>query len=120
MRRFAVELGVTMRRTLQSVCLIAALMIVPAAASAKIVKGNSSEFAKVIDGAHRDVGVYHGDVLLGLGGSVTVGADPSHHPDPNPHPHPAVPEPATWATFLLGFGLMGYALRRRRLVVAAS
>ncbi len=25
----------------------------------------------------------------------------------------AVPEPATWATFLLGFGFMGFALRRK-------
>ena len=108
-----------MRTTLPCVCLVTALMIAPAAASAKIVKG-SSDFAKVIDGAHRDVGVYHGDVVLGVGGSVTVGADPSHHPDPNPHPHPAVPEPATWATILIGFGLVGYALRRKRLVGAAS
>ncbi len=26
---------------------------------------------------------------------------------------PAVPEPATWATMMLGFGVIGYALRRR-------
>ena len=28
--------------------------------------------------------------------------------------HPAVPEPATWAMMLVGFGGMGVALRRRR------
>ena len=31
----------------------------------------------------------------------------------------AVPEPATWATFVLGFGLLGYGLRRRRATVFA-
>jgi len=31
---------------------------------------------------------------------------------------PAVPEPATWAMMFMGFGLMGYALRRRRAAVA--
>jgi hypothetical protein len=31
----------------------------------------------------------------------------------------AVPEPATWAMTLVGFGLMGSALRRRRAVLAA-
>jgi hypothetical protein len=28
-----------------------------------------------------------------------------------------LPEPATWATMLLGFGLMGFALRRTRAVL---
>jgi hypothetical protein len=27
---------------------------------------------------------------------------------------PAVPEPATWAMFLMGFGAVGYSLRSRR------
>jgi len=37
-------------------------------------------------------------------------------PVPNPHnnPPPAVPEPNTWATMLLGFGLTGWLVRRRR------
>jgi len=30
----------------------------------------------------------------------------------------AVPEPATWALMLAGFGMVGYALRRRRAAVA--
>ena len=29
-------------------------------------------------------------------------------------PPPAVPEPATWGMMLLGFGVVGYAMRRRR------
>ena len=39
-----------------------------------------------------------------------------------PPPHSALPEPGTWATFLLGFGLVGWQLRRRpnRGRVAAS
>ena len=31
----------------------------------------------------------------------------------------AVPEPATWALLLTGFGLVGFAARRRRVIVAA-
>jgi hypothetical protein len=33
--------------------------------------------------------------------------------------HAVVPEPATWAAMLLGFGLVGAALRRRRTSIAA-
>jgi len=32
----------------------------------------------------------------------------------------AVPEPATWATLVLGLGAIGYAMRRRRVRVAAA
>jgi hypothetical protein len=32
---------------------------------------------------------------------------------------PSVPEPATWAMFIGGFGLMGAAMRRRRPVCGA-
>jgi hypothetical protein len=31
----------------------------------------------------------------------------------------SVPEPSTWAMMLAGFGMMGFALRRRRLAAAA-
>ena len=31
-----------------------------------------------------------------------------------------VPEPATWAMMMMGFGLMGYSLRRRRATVAIA
>jgi hypothetical protein len=37
---------------------------------------------------------------------------PPDHPPPD-HP-PIVPEPATWASMLLGFGLTGMMIRRRR------
>ena len=37
--------------------------------------------------------------LLPLGGTVTINA---------------VPEPGTWAMMLIGFGAVGFALRRRR------
>lgn len=39
-------------------------------------------------------------------------------PPPDPDPVGDVPEPATWAMMLLGFGGMGAVLRRRRLVLA--
>lgn len=32
---------------------------------------------------------------------------------PSAHVTPAVPEPASWALMILGFGVVGYALRRR-------
>lgn len=38
--------------------------------------------------------------------------------DPPPSP-PIVPEPGTWATMLLGFGMTGWMIRRRRRKVAA-
>ena len=40
--------------------------------------------------------------------------------EPPPPPPPAVPEPGTWATMLLGFGLTGWAMRRRRRQTAAA
>ena len=30
------------------------------------------------------------------------------------HEAPAVPEPKTWATILLGFGILGFSMRRKR------
>jgi len=50
-----------------------------------------------------------GGSLFANGASVTVTA-----------PAPAaVPEPATWAAFVLGFGLLGASLRRRRAAIRA-
>ena len=44
---------------------------------------------------------------------------PPPPPPPPEQPPPAVPEPGTWATMLLGFGLTGWMMRRRRRPVAA-
>jgi hypothetical protein len=49
----------------------------------------------------------------GGGGPNTPPTPPGQQPPPPPPP-PAVPEPGTWATMLLGFGLTGWAMRRRR------
>ncbi|HPU16617.1 MAG TPA: PEPxxWA-CTERM sorting domain-containing protein [Polymorphobacter sp.] len=37
---------------------------------------------------------------------------------PGPTPTPGVPEPASWALMIAGFGMVGSALRRRRIAVA--
>jgi hypothetical protein len=43
------------------------------------------------------------------------GAGPPQQPPPGPPGQPpGLPEPSTWATMLLGFGLCGWMLRRRR------
>ena len=47
----------------------------------------------------------------GLNGGGSAIGTPTSNPPPPP---PVVPEPATWAMMLLGFGAVGYALRRRR------
>lgn len=38
----------------------------------------------------------------------------------NPPPPPSVPEPATWAMMLLGFGAIGAAMRRRKIAEALA
>ncbi|MFL6720674.1 MAG: PEPxxWA-CTERM sorting domain-containing protein [Sphingomonas sp.] len=47
----------------------------------------------------------------GTGGPASF---PTSEPREPLAPPSAVPEPGTWATMLLGFGLMGWRLRRRR------
>jgi PEP-CTERM motif len=49
----------------------------------------------------------------GLNGGGSAIGTPTSNPPPPPPP-PVVPEPATWAMMLLGFGAVGFALRRRR------
>lgn len=39
-------------------------------------------------------------------------------PPPPPPPMPAIPEPATWAMMILGFGAAGSMIRRRRAAIA--
>lgn len=53
----------------------------------------------------------------GGGGPGGGGGPPGQPPPPNqppPNQPPAVPEPSSWAMMILGFGLTGFALRRRR------
>ena len=100
-----------MRKNLSLILVGPALLIVPSIASAAVVKDDHPEFARAVVGERRDVNVAHGDALIGPGGSVTVGQVANlEHPE---HP-PAVPEPATWAMMLLGFGVVGFAMRRGR------
>mgnify|MGYP000176760204 CR=1 FL=1 len=47
----------------------------------------------------------------GGGGITTLVTPPTSTPNP---PVPGVPEPATWAMMIIGFGLLGALLRRRR------
>jgi PEP-CTERM motif len=50
----------------------------------------------------------------GGGGGCCGGGGTDNPPPPPPPPPPAVPEPGTWATMLLGFGMVGLLMRRRR------
>jgi hypothetical protein len=56
------------------------------------------------------------------GGGGGPPAPPPATPRGSPPPvdTPSVPEPGTWATMLLGFGLTGWTMRRRRRTLAAS
>lgn len=49
------------------------------------------------------------------GGGVVIVRPGGEQPSPPlvPPPAPAVPEPATWAMMLFGFGALGYTLRRK-------
>ena len=53
---------------------------------------DAGQYTLTINGENRDTGVLHG--------SITI--------------EQAVPEPATWATMLFGFGAIGFAMRRRK------
>jgi hypothetical protein len=61
------------------------------------------------------------------GGKPPPGGPPSAPPPNTPPPNtppgvppPAVPEPGTWMTMILGFGLIGWSLRRSRACALAS
>lgn len=66
-------------------------------------------------------GIITFDAPPGGGGGGPPGGDddnppvnpPPENPPENPPP-PVVPEPATWASMLLGFGVTGLVIRRRR------
>lgn len=63
-------------------------------------------FAYAGHGYYYDVGCFHCGSNPGFEGVTTAGSG-------------AVPEPASWALMVSGFGLMGAALRRRKTVVTA-
>ena len=50
----------------------------------------------------------------GGGGGGGGGGGDTETPPEQPPPPPPVPEPGTWATMLLGFGMTGWLMRRRR------
>lgn len=83
-------------------------------------------------------GIGAGPVIIGGGGGGTPGGGtgvvptptptptasptpvPTASPTPTPtEPVPAVPEPGTWLTLILGFGMVGAGLRRRRRLLLA-
>lgn len=55
----------------------------------------------------------------GGGGFVPPPVTPPGPPNPPPPPPPGVPEPATWLSMLMGFGILGSAFRRRSSRVSA-
>ena len=66
-----------------------------------------------------------GGVVTPPGGGGTPpgggGGTPPGPPDTPPDvPPPAIPEPGTWMTMILGFGLIGWSLRRDRAYAPAS
>ena len=56
----------------------------------------------------------------GGGGGPPPPPPPPSPPPPPPPPPPAIPEPETWTMMLLGFGMIGLTLRRRRAAVGSS
>jgi hypothetical protein len=51
--------------------------------------------------------------LVPIGGGSSGGTS-------NPPPVSVVPEPSTWMMMILGFGVIGFALRRRRKAARAA
>lgn len=63
-----------------------------------------------------------GGVPPGGGGGGCCGGPPNSPPEtpPNTPPPPPLPEPGTWLTMLLGFGFVGWGMRRNHQVTALS
>lgn len=73
-------------------------------------------FSYFFPGARLDqLGFYQTSPANGLLGllNITGTVDDPPPPPPPPPPGPGIPEPATWALLVAGFGLTGAALRRR-------
>lgn len=65
---------------------------------------------KFIQGGENHLGNFDGNIPFG-----------PKNPDPTDPPvTPEVPEPATWAILITGFGIVGVAMRRRRTAVAQT
>ncbi|HEX5379449.1 MAG TPA: PEPxxWA-CTERM sorting domain-containing protein [Phenylobacterium sp.] len=117
-----------------------ALMFIFAGANAQLngaadpVSGASWAYAGSYQGAaavatpYFSSSYYHADFCNGVGSNCGFGEEPwAGQPGAVSYSESlvvrnaggAVPEPATWAMMICGFGMAGAALRRRRLAVAA-
>ena len=78
--------------------------------------GNGGQLGVHLDDANfnlRHDGLFDGSLTPGLAGAATITADFTLISNP-------VPEPATWALMIGGFGMAGAALRRRRAAALAA
>lgn len=102
----------------------AALTPPPVLALAQAAPIFPAAFAPPLGGVFFSPGPGGGGPGGGTGSPGGGGGGPPAQPPPTqptpPSAPPAVPEPATWAMLILGFGVTGVAFRRRRSVIAAS
>ncbi len=80
---------------------------------------DTGTFDKVVFAENPQVGGYESDNHT-VGHFLTKGTGTSVPLSPGSFPAGAVPEPATWAMMLGGFGLVGASVRRRRSTVVAA
>ena len=80
---------------------------------------NDRPFDKVVFSEVNSGGGYESDNHT-VGHFLTKGTGTSVPISPGSFPTGAVPEPATWAMMLAGFGLVGLGVRRRRTMVVAA